>query len=84
MCLGICGKLLGLDESNELVGHVDVEGVVRDVNLAIVSEDGVSVGDWVLIHMGVAIEVLDAQEAEQVRSSLEMMGPGGSTPGWSW
>lgn len=84
MCLGICGQVVGFSEEHDMLARVDVEGVVRDVNLAIVAEDGVEEGDWVLIHMGITTEVLDADEAAQVRRSLDMMGPGGSTPGWSW
>lgn len=84
MCLGICGQVVAFSEEHAMLARVDVEGVERDINMTIVAEDGVQEGDWVLIHMGIATEVLSADDAEQARRSLDMMGPGGSTPGWSW
>lgn len=84
MCLGLYGEVVGFSDDREMLAHVDVEGVVRDINLAIVADDGVKVGDWLMIHMGVATEVLDAGEAERARQSLDMMGPGGQQPGWDW
>ncbi len=84
MCLGICGQVVGYADHSDLIARVDIEGLVRDINLAIVAEDGVRVGDWLMVHMGVATEVLSAEEASDVRRSLDLMGPGGQTDGWSW
>jgi hydrogenase expression/formation protein HypC len=83
MCLGICGRVVGFVDDEGLVARVDVAGAVRDISLAIVAEDGVAVGDWLLIHMGVATDVIDEHEAAAVQESLELLGPGGQTPGWS-
>jgi hydrogenase expression/formation protein HypC len=83
MCLGICGKVVGFADRSDLLARVDIEGMVRDINLAIVADDGVRVGDWLMVHMGVATEVLNDEEAAQVRDGLDMIGPGGQTTGWS-
>ena len=53
---------------------VDVEGVVRDINLGLLTDDPAVPGDWILIHMGMAMEKVDAQAAADARSGLELLG----------
>ena len=58
MCLAIPGQILEVvDESNQLA-KVDVAGVRRTVNVGLF--DDLAPGDWVLIHVGFAISVIDA------------------------
>lgn len=76
MCLGIPGQVVGAVEGygDQLV-LVDVEGATRRVNIGMLDvEDPVSPGDWVLIHMGFALERIDERKAEEAMSGLEMMG----------
>ncbi|MGZ4275517.1 MAG: HypC/HybG/HupF family hydrogenase formation chaperone [Solirubrobacteraceae bacterium] len=76
MCLAIPGRVMELvDESNRLA-RVDVAGVQRTVNVALLDADGVSVGpgDWVLIHVGFALSKVDEAEAEATLSLLRGMG----------
>ncbi|MGZ4268785.1 MAG: HypC/HybG/HupF family hydrogenase formation chaperone [Solirubrobacteraceae bacterium] len=76
MCLAIPGRVMELvDESNRLA-RVDVAGVQRTVNVALLDGDGVSVGpgDWVLIHVGFALSKVDEAEAEATLSLLRGMG----------
>jgi hydrogenase expression/formation protein HypC len=66
MCLAIPGKLISID--NELedffrIGKVSFEGVCKEVNLSMVPE--ASVGDYILVHVGVAISVIDEDEAKK-------------------
>ena len=69
MCLGIPGKLVARDEGSEpATGSVDFGGVRRDVCLTFVPE--ASTGDYVIVHVGFAISVLDEEEAHQ---TLEML-----------
>jgi hydrogenase expression/formation protein HypC len=53
-------------------GRVDFAGIVREVNLFCVPE--AKVGDYVLVHVGVAISVVDEAEAAQVFDYLRQMG----------
>jgi hydrogenase expression/formation protein HypC len=62
MCLAYPGKVVEISGDT---GKVDFGGVVREVNLRFVD---VSVGDYVIVHAGFAIQVLDEEEA---RRSLE-------------
>jgi hydrogenase expression/formation protein HypC len=76
MCLAIPGQVIEIvDESNRLA-RVNVAGVHRRVNIALLdSEDGgVSPGDWVLIHVGFALSKVDEAEAEATLRLLEQMG----------
>jgi hydrogenase expression/formation protein HypC len=72
VCLAIPGQILEVvDESNRLA-RVDVAGVQRNVNIGLLDEAGP--GDWVLIHVGFAISLVDADEARATRDLLERMG----------
>lgn len=60
MCLSIPSKIISIDENN--FAMVDTLGVKRGVNLDLISDD-VKVGDYVLIHVGVAMEKIDTKIA---------------------
>ncbi|MBI4815225.1 MAG: HypC/HybG/HupF family hydrogenase formation chaperone [Deltaproteobacteria bacterium] len=65
MCLGIPGRVIELEAGGEvLFGKVDFAGVVRRVCLAHV--DDVSVGQYVLVHVGFALTRIDEAEAQRV------------------
>jgi len=74
MCLAIPGKVLSLTEATPLarVGLVDFGGVQREINLTCVPE--AQVGDYVLTHVGLAISVIDEDEAERVFTYLDEIG----------
>ncbi len=74
MCLGIPGQLVELLSSHEHLATVDVVGVRRTINIGLLEDEGMAVGDWVLIHVGFAMSKIDEQEAELALSSLRMMG----------
>ncbi len=76
MCLAIPGRVLEVvDEANRLA-LVDVAGVQRKVNIGLLDADGVSAGpgDWVLIHVGFALSLVDEEEAAATLSLLQGMG----------
>jgi len=60
MCLAIPAKVLGIKDQ---VAQVDFgNGVLREVNVMLVEA---GIGDYVLVHAGYAIQVLDQKEAEE-------------------
>jgi hydrogenase expression/formation protein HypC len=76
MCLAIPGQIAEIvDEANRLA-QVDVAGVRRTINVALLESDGrpIEPGDWVLIHVGFAISRIDEEEAHATRALLEEMG----------
>ena len=63
MCLGIPGKIVKVEVGNDLA-QVDVAGVVRDINLALL--DGpFHPGEYILIHSGFALERMTAEQARR-------------------
>ncbi len=66
MCLAIPGKVLSITGDDPLTrtGRVSFGGTIREVNLTCVPE--AQVDDYVLVHVGMAISVIDEEEAEQV------------------
>ena len=75
MCLAIPGKLLSitaqLDETFRQ-GKVSFGGIIKEVNLFMVPE--AAIGDYVLVHVGVAIGIVDEEEAKQTFEYLKQMG----------
>ena len=45
-------------------------GLVRPINVAILRDEGIAPGDWVLIHAGFAMEKLDAEAARRQLAAL--------------
>jgi hydrogenase expression/formation protein HypC len=75
MCLAIPGKIISitnqLDETFRF-GKVSFGGITKEVNLCMVPE--ANINDYVLVHVGVAISVVDEEEAQKVFSYLKDMG----------
>ncbi|MEC5317630.1 HypC/HybG/HupF family hydrogenase formation chaperone [Brenneria populi subsp. brevivirga] len=76
MCLGIPGKVVALESDGGDLAWVDVCGVRREVNVALVM-DGIEpqrlIGAWVLVHVGFAMSRLDEAEAQETLSVLRQM-----------
>jgi hydrogenase expression/formation protein HypC len=73
MCLGIPGKVVELrDDGGFAMGVVDFGGVRREVCLAYVQED-VTLGDFVIVHVGFAISKVDEGEATRTFEVLREM-----------
>lgn len=73
MCLVVPGKLLAATDPGTCTAPVDVCGVVRTVNMGLLSDDPPAPGDWVSIHVGFALSKLDEEEARMALEVLEMM-----------
>ena len=73
MCLAIPGKILAIsgNEPLERVGRVSFGGIIKEVNLAYVPE--ARVGEYVIVHVGFAINTLDEVEAARVFEYLREM-----------
>jgi len=72
MCLGIPGKIIDIYEGNGLLmGKIDFGGVTREVCLAYVPE--AKVGDYAIIHVGFALNLLSEQEAQETLDLLKQM-----------
>jgi hydrogenase expression/formation protein HypC len=73
MCLGIPGEILDTREDNGIrFGKVKFAGINREVCLQCVPE--AAVGDYVLVHVGFAISMVDREEAARAYKLLDEMG----------
>ncbi len=72
MCLGIPGKIIEIYEINGLnMGKIDFDGVVREACLAYVPE--AQVGDYTIIHVGFALNLISEQEALETLDLLRQV-----------
>jgi hydrogenase expression/formation protein HypC len=75
MCLSIPGKLIEitaqLDETFR-TGRVSFDGVIKEVSLTLVPE--ANVNDYVMVHVGAAISVVDEEEAKKTFDILKQLG----------
>jgi hydrogenase expression/formation protein HypC len=76
MCLGIPGRIVAIVDARRKLALVDVSGVRREINIAcIIGERAVDdcIGDWVLVHVGFAMSLIDeAAAAETLRILTEL------------
>lgn len=74
MCLAVPGRIESISESGDpfnRMGEVSFGGILKNVNLVYVPEAGV--GDYVIVHVGFALNKIDEEEAQQVFEYLQKM-----------
>jgi hydrogenase expression/formation protein HypC len=74
MCLAVPGKIVEIagDDPYFRTGRVNFGGIIKQVSLACVPE--ARVDDYVLVHVGMALSVVDEKEAAEVFTYLKAMG----------
>jgi hydrogenase expression/formation protein HypC len=71
MCLSVPGKIVRIKKN---MARVDVGGTLRDISLDLCPE--VSIGEYVLIHAGFAIQTVNEEEAKETLDLLRKMAEG--------
>ncbi len=75
MCLGIPGQIVEITDTNNKLAVVNVGGVKRQVNIACIVDENHSpadcVGDWVLVHVGFAMNRINEKEAAETLQILQ-------------
>ena len=73
MCLAVPGKIMSVSGDDPLMrmAKVSFSGVIKDVSLAYVPEAGV--GDYVIVHVGFALNRVDEAEALETLAILEQL-----------
>jgi hydrogenase expression/formation protein HypC len=73
MCLAVPGQIVSVagEEPLTRTGRVSFAGIVKDVSLAYVPE--AQVGEYVLVHAGIALNTVDADEAQRVFEYLKQI-----------
>ncbi len=75
MCLGVPGKVVAIERDDALhlvSGKVSFGGILKQVNLSYTPD--VKIGDYVVVHVGFSISVIDEAEARRVFDYLEELG----------
>ena len=73
MCLAVPGKILEIKEGEDQLsrfGKVSFGGAVQEVSLAYVPD--AKVDDYVIVHVGFALNVIDEEEANKIFEVLKM------------
>lgn len=74
MCLALPGLVMSVrDEEGSPVALVDFDGVTREVSIAFVPD--ARPGDYLIVHAGVAIQLLDEEAAAETLAALGSLGP---------
>jgi hydrogenase expression/formation protein HypC len=72
MCLAVPGEILSIDENTPArMAKVSFGGLIRDVSLLYVPE--ATVGQYVIVHVGVALSVLDEKQAAETLEYFSQM-----------
>ncbi len=75
MCLSIPGKIVSItSELDEVfrIGNVDFDGIIKEVNLSMTPE--ANIGDYVLVHVGASISIVDEDEAKKTFDLYKQLG----------
>jgi len=74
MCLAVPGNIVSIEGDDPILrdGKVNFGGIVKRVNLSLVPE--AKIGDYVIVHVGLALSIVDEEEAKQVFEFLKTMG----------
>ena len=76
MCLGVPGRVVEIFEKDEMpMGRVDFGGIQKEICLSYTPE--VQVDDFVLVHVGFAISVIDEQEAAETVELINQIAEAG-------
>jgi len=67
MCLAIPGKIKNIFADN--TAEIEIGGIIKKANLDLIPQ--VKIGDYVLLHAGFAIEVIDQREALKIFKAWE-------------
>ena len=75
MCLGIPGQIVEITDKEKKLAIVDVSGVKRQVNIACIVDEQHTpescIGDWVLVHVGFAMNRINEQQATETLNLLQ-------------
>ncbi len=72
MCLAVPARVVEIVDEPNQIAKVDIGGVRRNISVALLED--VNVGDWVLVHVGFAIQKVDEEEAKQTLAFLSQLG----------
>jgi len=70
MCVGIPGQIVEIIDPTHRIAGVDISGQRRKVNLGLLAPDEGEIGEWVLVHAGLAVRWMAEAEAQETLQFL--------------
>ncbi len=74
MCLGVPAEIVAFDKTESGRAKVSLSGVERMISTDLLADEGLKVGDWVLVHVGFAMSQIDAAEAATTLDQIRKLG----------
>jgi hydrogenase expression/formation protein HypC len=74
MCLALPAKIVAFPENESGIAVVDVLSVERRVNVDLLRNETLAIGDWVLLHVGFAMAKVSETDAREQLELLAMLG----------
>lgn len=74
MCLGVPAQIVETHGPGRAT--VAMSGVTREISTDLLIEEAPTIGDWVLVHVGFALSVIDEAEAAETLRQIEKLGGG--------
>lgn len=72
MCLGVPAQIVEMDNPGRAT--VSMSGVTRKISTDLLLGEPLSVGDWVLVHVGFALSIIDEEEAKVTLQQIKQLG----------
>lgn len=66
MCLAIPAKIISVDDTT---AHCEMSGVTKDVDISLTPQ--AKAGDWVIVHVGFALQVIDPEKAAETLAAMQ-------------
>ena len=66
MCVAVPAKIISIDETNAVI---DSMGVIKNIDISLIPD--VKIGDFVIVHAGFAIQIIDNEEAQKILELFE-------------
>jgi hydrogenase expression/formation protein HypC len=77
MCLALPAKIVSFPHDDPGIAVVDVLSVERRVNVDLLRDEELAIGDWVLLHVGFALSKVSEKDAHEQIELLMMLGETG-------
>lgn len=74
MCLGVPAEVVEIPDPQVGRAKVAISGVERMISTDLLVDEGLQVGDWVLVHVGFALSRIDAEEAAITLDQIRKLG----------
>jgi len=74
MCLGVPAEVVDIPDEDVPRARVAINGVERIVATDLLTDEGLVIGDWVLVHVGFALSRIDADEAAMTLDQIKRLG----------